>query len=62
MGNIKRVEKEMNAIDPQLIAQSELVEAAESSNGSHKDAFGGVEEEVGVPVTDTILQEEIIKE
>ncbi len=33
MGNIKRVEKEMNAIDPMLISQSELVGEDESAAG-----------------------------
>ncbi len=60
MGNIKRVEKEMNAIDPQLIAQSELIEAAESSKGAPKDAFDVVEEET--PMKDDLLQETIIEE
>lgn len=38
MGNIKRVEKEMNTIDPLLISQSELV-GAEESEPVVQDAF-----------------------
>jgi len=40
MGNIARVEKEMNAIDPNLIAQAELVGGEERSEGMPiNDAF-----------------------
>lgn len=41
MGNIDRVEKEMNALDPNLIAQAELVGSDKSMKeaGPEKDAF-----------------------
>jgi tetratricopeptide (TPR) repeat protein len=63
MGNIKRVEKEMNAIDPMLISQSELVgdNEAESVRGV-QDAFGtpGVDE-AAQQVKNGVLQEENIE-
>ncbi len=39
MGNIERVEKEMNAIDPNLIAQAELVGGEERTKMPANDAF-----------------------
>lgn len=64
MGNIKRVEKEMNAIDPMLISQTELVGENEAASvpGIH-DAFGKpvVNEDVR-PVENGALQEENIVE
>lgn len=59
MGNIKRVEKEMNAIDPMLISQSELVGGGEAAaNG--QDAFDLPMEEI-VPSNNGVLQEENIE-
>jgi len=59
MGNIKRVEKEMNAIDPMLISQSELV-GAEEESPVVRDAFTPVDEMV--PATnDEVLQEQNIE-
>ncbi len=55
MGNIKRVEKEMNAIDPLLISQSELV-GDEEKQPVAPDAFS-LEDETGtVPKTDAGIQ------
>lgn len=59
MGNIKRVEKEMNAIDPMLISQSELV-GTEEEEPAVRDAFTPVDEML--PVTnDEVLQEQNIE-
>ena len=63
MGNIKRVEKEMNAIDPMLISQAELVgENEAATTPGVLDAFGTpVENEVALPVENEVLQEENIE-
>jgi len=64
MGNIKRVEKEMSAIDPMLISQSELVGEDEVvARPAAEDAFGTPVEYV-VPAVDReveVLQEENIE-
>lgn len=64
MGNIKRVEKEMNAIDPMLISQAELVgENEAATTPGVLDAFGTpVENEVALPVENAVIQEENIIE
>jgi tetratricopeptide (TPR) repeat protein len=64
MGNIKRVEKEMNAIDPMLISQAELVgENEAATTPSVLDAFGTpVVNEVALPLENEVLQEENIVE
>lgn len=57
MGNIKRVEKEMNAIDPLLISQSELV-GDDKEQPVLPDAFS-LEDETGTaPKTGKKLQEQ----
>ncbi len=64
MGNIKRVEQEMNAIDPMLISQSELVvgedERIVAPGG--QDAFGTSAQELVPFVNEGVLQEQNIKE
>jgi len=57
MGNIKRVEKEMNAIDPMLISQSELV-GEEDPAPIERDAFS-LGEEMPVPVEEPVKEENI---
>jgi len=59
MGNIKRVEKEMNAIDPLLISQSELV-GGEEAGGNNQDAFDLPLQET-VPMNNGGLQEQNIE-
>lgn len=59
MGNIKRVEKEMNAIDPMLISQSERV-GGEEATGNGQDAFDLPMEEVVAP-DNAVLQEQNIE-
>ncbi len=57
MGNIERVEKEMNAIDPNLIAQAELVGSEERTENSATDVF-----DVVVPATvEKTVQEQNIE-
>jgi tetratricopeptide (TPR) repeat protein len=63
MGNIKRVEKEMNAIDPMLISQSELVgEDAGTVVPRARGAFGAPVQELVPLVNDGALQEQNIEE
>jgi tetratricopeptide (TPR) repeat protein len=59
MGNIKRVEKEMNAIDPMLISQSELV-GGEEGVPVVRDAFT-LEDEMAPAMEDATLQEQNIQ-
>jgi tetratricopeptide (TPR) repeat protein len=62
MGNIKRVEKEMNAIDPTLISQSELVGENEITiEPEVHDAFGDPVKEIVPLVNDGALQEQNIE-
>ncbi|MEA3466719.1 MAG: hypothetical protein U9R57_00655 [Thermodesulfobacteriota bacterium] len=59
LGNIKRVEKEMNAIDPLLISQSELVGQETARDGW--DAFTPVKETMDSTSRKEILQEQDIE-
>ena len=59
LGNIKRVEKEMNAIDPLLISQSELVGQETTRDGW--DAFTPVKEAMDSTGSREILQEQDIE-
>jgi tetratricopeptide (TPR) repeat protein len=60
MGNIRRVEKEMNTIDPMLISQSELVGAAEEVP-VEQDAFDTPVDEMIPATNDAVLQEQNIE-
>ena len=63
MGNIKRVEQEMNSIDPMLISQSNLGEGERPVVAEAQDAFGDpVQELVPSLVDDGALQEQNIEE
>lgn len=63
MGNIKRVEQEMNSIDPMLISQSNLGEGERPVVPEAQDAFGDpVQELVPSLVDDGALQEQNIEE
>ena len=63
MGNIKRVEQEMNSIDPMLISQSNLGEDERPAGPEAQDAFGDpVQELVPSLVDDGALQEQNIEE
>jgi len=61
MGNIKRVEKEMNAIDPMLISQSELV-GAEENIPAERDAFTLEDEMVPAPIDGAVQQQDLNNE
>lgn len=58
MGNIKRVEKEMNAIDPMLISQSERV-GTEGDIPVERDAFTLEDEMAPKPVENTVPQQDL---
>lgn len=60
MGNIKRVEKEMDAIDPLLISQSEAVDAEVGTSGI-QDAFTTPVDVVAPDLDNGVLQEQDIE-